>query len=151
MRCSGHLLHEIRRVDRLALRLRVEYMGIQRLAQVGVVGLEEAVEVGVGRVGEVECVGREAVGALGAKLRRVVLRDGLRGVQEAVVGEGERLGKGLALGGGEEGGAVQPRAGDGVRRRVLGGVEAQGGAVLVLEMGLGAGRGRVAFMRMVAG
>ena len=121
--CGCHLVHKIRRVDRLVLlRLRVEYMRIKRLAKVGrqrlvlpeVVGLEEAVEVGVARGRNVERVGRDVVAALGAELWGIVLRDVLRSVQKAGVGKGILLGELLTLSRGKVLGVVQPRVGDGV-------------------------------------
>lgn len=141
------------------LRLRVEQMWIKRVSEVRrqglvlaeVVALEEVVEVGVVRVGQVKWVRRDIIAALGAELRRVVLRDILRRLEEAArVGKGRLLRKRLSLGGGEELGIVQPRAGDGVRGRVLDSFEAQVGAVLVLERRVWAGRGRVGLMNALA-
>jgi hypothetical protein len=51
------------------------------------------------------------------------------------------LGELLSLGRGEEVGAVQPRAGDGVRGWVLTRIEAQADGVLLLERRMWAGRG----------
>jgi len=85
------------------------------------------------------------IAALGAELRRVVLRDILRRVEEARVGKRgllrERLSLGGGRGGGEKLGAVQPRAGDGVRGWVLDSFKAQVGVVVVLEWRMWAGRG----------
>jgi hypothetical protein len=51
---------------------------------------------------------------------------------------------------GEELGAVQPRACDCVRGRVLNGIEAQADVLLVLERRMWAGRGRVRLMNAPA-
>lgn len=66
-------------------------------------------------------------------MRCVVLREALRGLQEARVGKGGLLGEGLALACSEELWVAQPRACNGVGGRVLDGVEAQDGVGLVLE------------------
>jgi hypothetical protein len=115
-----------------------------------VVTLEEVVEVRVVGAGDVEWVGRNVVVALGAKLRRVMLRDGLSRLEEAWVGEVVLLGELLSLRRGEELGVVQPRACDCVRGWVLNRIEAQTDVVLVLERRMWAGRGRVRLMNALA-
>lgn len=77
--CSGHLVHEVGGVDQLVLlRLRAQQLRIECVARVRQVLVEvcpreEAVEVGVAVVGEVEGVRREVVAALRPKVGRVVL------------------------------------------------------------------------------
>lgn len=106
---GGHLGHEVVGVDRMVLLLVLEQVGVQRVAEwrglgrVQVVASEEAVEVDRARVRDVELVGGEAV-ALRAEVRRVVLRQGLGGLEEARVGqhlvllrEGLRLHSGQVL------------------------------------------------------
>lgn len=133
MRLSGsHLGHEVVGVDREALLLRlsgVQQVGVQcvaelrrdvRLRLIQVVTGEESVEVGVGRVGDVEMVRGQAV-AVRPKVRCVVLREGGVGLEEALVVEHLLLlRKGLGL-----------DAGQILRRVELGGadVEAGGGVV----------------------
>lgn len=85
--CGSHLCHQVVRVDRevLLLRLgRVKQVGVQRVAERGrvdrlgltqVVPCEEVVEVLWARIGDVEAVGGQAV-ALRPEVRRVVLRQG---------------------------------------------------------------------------
>jgi hypothetical protein len=78
---GGHLVHKIGMDRLILLRLRVQQLRIEggskvrweRLVLIQVVALEEAVEVGVVWVRNVKRVGRD-VGALGAEMRRVVLR-----------------------------------------------------------------------------
>lgn len=97
------------RVEQLGVEGGAEERGIDGLALGRVVGGEEVVEVGAaGRV-DVEGVGRD-VAALGPKVRRVVLREGLLGLQEAAV-EGRLLGVLLGLRGGQVLGGVEAGAG----------------------------------------
>lgn len=108
--CGCHLVHELGWVDRLILlRLRFEQMRIecvsqvrrQRLVLAEGVALEE-VEVGIVCVGQVKWVRRDIIAALGAKLRRIVLRNTLCRLEETRIGKGSLLRKGLSLGGGKE-------------------------------------------------
>jgi hypothetical protein len=128
--CRSHLAHQVRGVDGLLtvlLRLRVQQLRIQGCAEVrGIEGLvlvevgarEEAVEVGIAVVCDVERLGLE-VAALRPEVRRVVLRQALAGLQEVLV-EGGLLRELLRLRGSQELGAVEARRRDGEAR---GGVE----------------------------
>jgi hypothetical protein len=141
------------------LRLSVEHVWVKRIPKIRrkrlvlakVVALEEVVEVGVVRVRNIKWVGRNVVVvALGAKLRRIMLRDRLSSLEEAWVGKAVLLGELLSLGRGKELGAVQPRACDCVRGWVLNRIEAQADVMLVLERRMWAGRGRVRLMNALA-
>lgn len=140
------------------LRLSVEHVWVKRIPKIRrerlvlakVVALEEVVEVGVVRVRNVKWVGRNVVVALGAKLRRIVLRDRLSSLEEAWVGKVVLLRELLSLGSGKKLGAVQPRACDCVRGWVLNRIEAQADVMLVLERRMWAGRGRVRLMNALA-
>ena len=88
--CGGHLGHKLGGVDRLVLlRLRVEQLRVQRIAEelglIKVAASKEVVEVGIAAVCQVERVWGN-VGALGPKVRRVVLREALGSVQKGLVG-----------------------------------------------------------------
>jgi len=140
------------------LRLSVEHVWIKRIPKIRrerlvlakVVALEEVVEVGVVRVRNVKWVGRNVVVALGAKLRRIMLRDRLSSLEEAWVGKVVLLRELLSLGSGKKLGAVQPRACDCVRGWVLNRIEAQADVMLVLERRMWARRGRVRLMNALA-
>lgn len=140
------------------LRLSVEHVWVKRIPKIRrerlvlakVVALEEVVEVGVVRVRNVKWVGRNVVVALGAKLRRIMLRDRLSSLEEAWVGKVVLLRELLSLGSGKKLGAVQPRACDCVRGWVLNRIEAQADVMLVLERRMWAGRGRVRLMNALA-
>lgn len=81
--CRRHLVHQVVWIDGLVLlllrlqQLRVEgaaeVCGVERVGLGEVAARKKAVEVGTGRVCDVEVVGLEVV-ALGPELRRVVLR-----------------------------------------------------------------------------
>jgi hypothetical protein len=141
------------------LRLSVEHVWVKRIPKIRrkrlvlakVVALEEVVEVGVVRVRNIKWVGRNVVVvALGAKLRRIMLRDRLSSLEEAWVGKAVLLRELLSLGRGKELGAVQPRACDCVRGWVLNRIEAQADVMLVLERRMWARRGRVRLMNALA-
>ena len=105
--CGSHLGHQIVRVDRevLLLRLRIKQVGVQRVAKgrgvdslrlVQIVPCEEVVEVGRARIGDIQVVRRKAV-ALRPKVRCVMLRQGLTGLEEGLIGEYLLLREGLRL------------------------------------------------------
>lgn len=158
LRGGGHLIHELTGVDRdrvALLRLRVEQMRVQCLAEVGLIrlavgeigALEEAVKVGViVVVGDVEGVGWEVVvaivgiAALGAKKRSVLLRQVLRSLQEALVEEGSLRGVLLGLrGGGGGGGGGRGEEVCVVEVRTGGGEGGGGGGAAAADAGGGGG------------
>lgn len=117
MRLRGrHLVHQVGRVYRLVLRLRVQQLRVEGgavqegrvncLVLIAVVLGEEVVEVDVvvggGVVANVQWIGREVV-ALGPKVRaRRASRYVLAGVEEVGARDGGLVGELLRLGGGEE-------------------------------------------------
>jgi hypothetical protein len=157
-----HRVHQIGGVDGLVLvLLRVEKSWVQRIvSQEGwvdglvlgeIVAGEEAIKVGTAVVGEIEGIGVE-VAALRPKVRRIVLRQVLRGLKVILVGKGRLLLVGLALGGREElrvvvVGARYLEAGGGVVDGKRG-VEAETRDV-VLERRVWRGRRRVPYIARV--
>lgn len=126
------------RVERCAKIRRIE-----RLVLLKVVSRKEALEVGVAVVGQVELIGLEAV-ALWPEAGRVVLRQALGGLQEALV-KRSLLREVLRLGRGQVLGVVEARRG-----RWIGGSGVKGGVVLgyVIE-GVRRRRRRIPYMTIV--
>lgn len=154
--CLGgcHLVHQVVGVHSLVLlRLRVEQLRVEGGAKVlrDLLGLadvvvgEEVAEVVVAVVraaGEVEGVGLEGV-ALRPKVRRVVLRQALAGLQEALV-QARLVRELLCLGCGQELRVVEAGGRDGEVGGAVAGqgwIEAQAGDAIILEGAMGGRRG----------
>lgn len=100
MRLRGrHLVHGLVLLQQLGVESAAQ---VRRIDLVEVVAGEEAVEVGIAAVRNVQRVRRKvAVAALGPEVRRAVVRQALAGLQEALIQCG-LLWKLLGLRGGEE-------------------------------------------------
>lgn len=94
-------------VEQLRIEGRAEIGGVQRLVLGQVCACEEAVEVGVAGVRDVELVGLESV-ALRPEAGCVVMRQALVGLQEALV-KRSLLRERLRLRRGQELGVVETR------------------------------------------
>lgn len=145
------------RVQQLRVQGCAEVRGVEGLVLVKVGACEEAVEVGVAVIRDVESLGLE-VAALRAKVRRVVLRQALAGLQEVLV-KGGLLRELLRLRRSQELGAVEARRRDweargGVERGVVvgdvtEGVRRRGRRVPYMIIALTRRRGTVALFHHV--